>query len=300
MPGWNVHLLALPSNESGADHATEKGNLVDTRFGANFWCGNTERLLCISSSAVFSEVAKHVPQYDEILVLVNTSKYGGAGYGSGIATASLANATIDLIRHEIAHSFAGLGDEYTYGRTTIPVNEPAAANLTLETNPTAVKWKHWMENPSTVVIDQGTGVGLWEGGQYLSEGVYRPTNHSLMRSFGQPFGLVNSEQWALSVYDYIQPIVNRSPEAGNVKLSPNTSHWFALESIYAADQVNVVWSVNGTKVTASADSPFYLNFKPQAPGQYLIKAEVTDKTGVIRKNLESKASQTLSWIVEVK
>jgi hypothetical protein len=151
-----------------------------------------------------------------------------------------------------------------------------------------------------VVVDQGMGVGLWEGGKYLSEGVYRPTKNSLMRSFGQPFGLVNSEQWALSVFDYIQPIINRSPEADNVTLSPNTSHWFALESLYAADKVSVEWSVNGVKVAASAESPFSLNFKPKALGLHLIKAKVTDSTGVIRKNLESKASQTIAWAVEVK
>ncbi len=299
MPAWNIHFLSLPSNQSGADNESQQGVLVDTRFGANFWCGNTERLLCVKTSTVLSTVAEYVPQYDEILVMVNSQKYGGAGYGVGIATVSLADAVVNLIRHEMGHSFAHLADEYTYGKTAPPSKEPTAANVTLEAEPSNLKWKHWLDNPSDVVLNQGDGVGLFEGGVYVAQGVYRPKKNTIMRAFGQPFGEVNAEAWALSVYEHVDPILSTVPSSGDVSVAVGSSTWFALESLYSAEEMIVHWSVNGALVDSSTEDPFYWLFQPESAGVYLISVVVQDDSGTIRRDLDTTARQTIQWYVEV-
>ncbi len=299
LPAWNIHLLALPSNESGADNSTDYGDLVDTRFGARFWCNNIERLLCIDASGVSSEVARHVPQYDEILVLVNSEKYGGAGYSSGIATASLHDSAVDLIRHELGHSFAKLGDEYTYGKSSAPSREPTAANTTLESDPAKVKWKHWINNGTNAITNYGEGIGVWEGAEYYSHGVFRPTQNSLMKSFGEPFYEVNSEAWALAVYEYISPIIGIQPQMVNVDMQLGSSLWFGLESLYDASTVSVTWTLENQQQEISTDSPFLYLFEPELPGTYELTATVTDNTGIIIRQLDSTATQKLSWTIQV-
>ncbi|EAR10421.1 protein containing fibronectin type III domains [Reinekea sp. MED297] len=295
LPAWNIHILSLASAESGADHATAQGELVDTRFGANFWCGGTERLLCVDANSVFREVANYVPQYDEILVLVNSEKYGGAGYGSGIATASLASAVVNLIRHEIGHSFAHLADEYTYGGSSPPSSEPAAANVTLNNDPFTIKWNHWIEDPSQVVLNQGDQVGVWEGGSYVSTGVYRPLETSIMRQLGQPFGPVNAEGWASAVYDAVDPVLTYHPQETNLSMSLGQSMWFALNPLYDETNLSVTWFVDGEPQTVAADDPLYFLFTASAAGTAEVSAIITDQSGVIRKDLTTRARQELNW-----
>ena len=134
---FNVWRVEVASNQSGAGN----GSPIDTKFGAYFNCYNIERLLCVNEDKVLSYLRSVMPAnaMDKVLVVVNTEKYGGAG--GQVATMSLASQTIDLALHELAHSFAKLADEYTYGNCN--VYEPDSANATADSS--GSKWRHWSD-----------------------------------------------------------------------------------------------------------------------------------------------------------
>ena len=85
---FNVKLVHVISNDNGADGGVY-GPDRDTALGAYFYCSNIERLLCVNTGTVFSVAAADTPEWDAIFVMVNDTKYGGAGYGSGIAVFSV-------------------------------------------------------------------------------------------------------------------------------------------------------------------------------------------------------------------
>ncbi len=124
---WNIHRIDSISQQSGADFP-EDNVFVNTVFDAYFQCGGIARLLCINTSKVLAVTAKITPQFDQVIVVVNSSTYGGAG--GQVATFSLAKSAEGIAIHELGHSFAGLADEYDYGATDDTIYEPDEPNAT--------------------------------------------------------------------------------------------------------------------------------------------------------------------------
>jgi hypothetical protein len=115
--GINVHRIDVVSTESGADDPAEcaggTGATPRTYFDATFcspW-GSTrlDRLLTIDSGLAQSVAASRVPNVDEVLCIVNSSKYGGSG--GAVATCSTHAQAAEIAIHEIGHSAFGLADE---------------------------------------------------------------------------------------------------------------------------------------------------------------------------------------------
>lgn len=78
-------------------------------LGCEYWCGGIERAICCDDSKVQS-VASQCP-VDQIIVLVNNNKYGGAAYlCSGIGVSYRVDGRVSV--HEFGHSFGCLEDEY--------------------------------------------------------------------------------------------------------------------------------------------------------------------------------------------
>jgi len=128
---FNVHRVDVASNESGVDNDPTSGISRDTALDAGFWCADIERLLCVNTNKAWS-YAGSAPACEQVLVLVNSSKYGGAGY-TNLATVAGANSSaVEVALHEFGHSFAKLGDEYDYGgSTTYTGGEPADPNASI-------------------------------------------------------------------------------------------------------------------------------------------------------------------------
>ena len=81
--------------------------------------------------------------------------------------------------HEFGHSFGGLGDEYPYGESDpmyFSDTEPWEPNLTTHTEGPA-KWQD--------LIDKGLA-GLYEGGGYLTHGVWRGAEDCRMKTNEEP------------------------------------------------------------------------------------------------------------------
>lgn len=109
---WNIHLINLISKDSGADNSNDANTskLVNTGLDSYFNCRGIQRLLCVNQSKVNYIVTENFPQFDKVLVIVNSQTYGGAG--GNYATASINPAGKQIAIHELGHSFAGLADEY--------------------------------------------------------------------------------------------------------------------------------------------------------------------------------------------
>ena len=211
MAGINVHQLAVSSTDSGADDPTAcggSGASPRTFFDATFCAGGIRRLLVVDATRVVEAVNAHVPAWHVILVIVNSTTYGGSG--GTVAVYSLAAGALQIALHELGHSAFGLADEYEYyagcgidtDRNNHPAGEPGEPNVTLETNRDIIKWRDLilpatamptMSNPNCANCDgrpstapPGT-VGAFEGAHYYHCGTYRPEYNCLMRALDQPF-----------------------------------------------------------------------------------------------------------------
>lgn len=211
MPGINVHRLDVSSTDSGADDPAAcggSGATARTFFDATFCTSGIRRLLVVDSTRVVQAVNAQVHAWHAILVVVNSTVYGGSG--GSVAVYSLASGAQEIALHEMGHSAFGLADEYEYwagcgvdtDRNNHPAGEPDQPNVTLDSNRATIKWRDLidaatamptMSNPDCTQCDSrpspvpaGT-VGAFEGAHYYHCGAYRPEYSCRMRTLGLDF-----------------------------------------------------------------------------------------------------------------
>ena len=98
-------------------------------------------MLCVEEHRVFDVlIATVAPDHrDVILVIVNDPEYGGSG--GPVAVTSIHPDVVELVLHELGHSFGLLADEYDSDSQLCNDSvEPAEANATKQTNPINIKW----------------------------------------------------------------------------------------------------------------------------------------------------------------
>jgi hypothetical protein len=292
---WNIHRINSISQESGADFP-EDNVYVNTVFDAYFQCGSIARLLCINSSKVLAVTAKITPQFDQVIVIVNSSTYGGAG--GQVATFSMANSAERIAIHELGHSFAGLADEYSYGATDDTIYEPNEPNATTITIPTEVKWRHWFEDIDNIPTEIGqTGVGLFEGARYHTKNYYRPLDNSIMKELDQPFGPINAEAWALNIYSTAGSILSIRPDEENVNHVSDTPLIFKINPVHAPDNNKITWLVNGIEQSSDLNTPTQLTLNTPPSSNYSVKVEIIDNSGLIKKDTLQQAKTSFTWSV---
>ena len=203
---FNVYRVDVSSTDSGADDPTAcggTGSTPATFFDASFCNAGIRRLLLANAPAVVTAVGAQVPQWHQIIVVVNSSIWGGAG--GTIATTSTATGWEGVAIHELGHSAFGLADEYEYwagcGIDTTQNNhgvvEPAEPNVTIDSNRATIKWGDLVlaatpmpttSNANCAVCDpqanpQPAGtVGAYEGAHYFHCGAFRPEFDCMMRN----------------------------------------------------------------------------------------------------------------------
>ena len=165
----NVFAVLVESNAEGA--SMDPNNLIDNYFGSSYWCYGMERLLCISHYTKAIEVLnENTPFYDEAVIIVNHTKYGGSG--GQFAVFSAHSEAVELLLHEFGHSFAFLADEYWAGAQYASEK----ANMTQDSNPATNKWRQF--------------IGVNEVGIYPhseSPDWFRPHQNCKMRYLGSSF-----------------------------------------------------------------------------------------------------------------
>ncbi|MEE4197114.1 MAG: M64 family metallopeptidase [Bacteroidales bacterium] len=186
---FNIWIVKSPSEESGTD-IPGRDIYKKTVLNSNFYTFDSERYLTTDNFHMVSDVASVVP-YDDICIVVNSEKYGGGGIYNhyAIFTADHPSAETVFI-HEFGHSFAGLGDEYYTSSTSyndfynLDI-EPWQPNITtLKAFDT--KWKVMVDEDTPVPTprkkEYKNVVGVFEGGGYVSKGMFSPFMDCRMKS----------------------------------------------------------------------------------------------------------------------
>jgi uncharacterized repeat protein (TIGR02543 family) len=304
---FNVHRIDVISNESGADHPT-RDIYVDTALDATYYCNQIQRLICVDISKVLDILNNSgiMPnQQDAILVIVNDPERGGSG--GYIAVSSTHQLAVDIILHELGHSFGQLGDEYDYGNCNNTI-EPSNPNVTKETNRNLIKWNvgggpptGWIEL-TTPVPTTGTTLsvpGLYEGAKYCFEGLYRPTYNSKMRTSGAPFDQINEEQLIKRIYNFVSPLDSYYPLANDLSLFLGDSLEFGVGAPQPASQfLDVTWLVDdvvkGTGTDFNLDSS-----KNLSVGIHTVEAIIQDTTSRVRNDPADVLTESRSWQVTI-
>lgn len=187
---FNIVAVMSESRDSGVSDPGA-GIWLNTALGSHFDTFYSKRYLTTLHLKQLHNVLAGVP-YEHIIILANTEHYGGGGiYNSYNLTYTRGNRFRPVVVHEFGHSFAGLGDEYPYGdddpRYFADV-EPWEPNLTT-LHDFGNKWNDMIEPSTPRPTPNSTDstmitrrVGLFEGGGYLSKGVYRPVQDCRMRT----------------------------------------------------------------------------------------------------------------------
>ncbi|PLW98406.1 MAG: peptidase M64 [Marinilabiliales bacterium] len=187
---FNIRGILAPSRESGSDIPADS-IYVNTILSTSFYTFDSERYNMITDHYSIRDLAANAP-YDQIYVLVNTSKYGGGAiYNFYSVSVTGSEASDKIIVHEFGHAFAGLGDEYYDSSTSYNDFYPLDVEM-WEPNITTLvdfdkKWKHLMDPdtpiPTPATLEYKNTLGVFEGGGYSAKGIYRPVQDCLMNTF---------------------------------------------------------------------------------------------------------------------
>jgi hypothetical protein len=208
----NVFRVDVSSTDSGADDPVAcggSGAVRRTYFDATFCTNGIQRLLTVDAATALAVAGAQVPEFDAVLVIVNSTVYGGSGGAVGVF--SLAGNATEIAIHELGHTAFGLADEYMYyrgcgsgetDRDHHPPVEPVEPNVTIASTRAGIKWRDLilsstpvptMSNPDCAQCDSrpspvptGT-VGAFEGAHYAHCGAYRPEYGCKMLTLGTPF-----------------------------------------------------------------------------------------------------------------
>ncbi len=170
-----------------------KNEWRQTAVNSNFDTFYSERYLTTTSVFRMNDVLANIP-YEHIIILANTDTYGGGGiYNSYALTTAHHPMFAPVVVHEFGHSFAGLGDEYYYDHADIATGLYNAQTEPWEPNITTLadfgsKWKDMLPKGTAIPTEatqkasDNYTVGVYEGGGYMTKGVYRPAVVCRMRN----------------------------------------------------------------------------------------------------------------------
>ena len=186
---FNVWGVEAPSPEKGTD-IPASGIWKKTLMNTHFYTFDLERYLMTEDNKSVRDLAANAP-YDQIYILVNSSKYGGGAIYNYYSVCVNNNIFSEYVfSHEFGHGFAFLADEYYTSDVAYndfyPLDvEPLEPNITTLVD-FASKWKDMVDAdtpiPTPDTPEYKDKVGVFEGGGYVAKGVYRPMEDCSMKT----------------------------------------------------------------------------------------------------------------------
>ena len=260
------HFNVFYVNVVSATEGYEYGNTaLDGFFGGGTLVGGNDNAVVQYALKAISE-----EKMDEALLVVamNSDNYagtcymynpeGGSDYGSGVSVSYFpkggdAGTFAQLIHHEACgHGFAKLADEYAYEDMGAVSSDYVAQtksqqnnwgwwkNVDFTNDPAQVRWAKFLED-SRYAND---GLGVFEGGLTYWNGVWRPTENSIMRYNTGGFNAPSRE----AIYYRIH------------KLAYGTEWVYDYEKFVEYDALS-----RDASTAASTKSPSVVHYKPLHP-----------------------------------
>jgi hypothetical protein len=312
---FNVYRIEVISGVSGISCDPDDGNIRRTtplhlQYQATCPAPFDARGITFGSggSAALNSYVAMIPGVTsanrQTLTLANTNTYGGIGGGD--ATTSGGNSMGPLISpHELGHSLGNLLDEYPYSTRNVPGgkytgNEPSGIQFTLQTPAqmalTQTKWFRWLGDES----ESGGPIGTYESGNLFSSGIFRPSEHSIMRWLGNHYDQIGRERMTQQISG------RRATAALSVNSTPTTGPVGATDVLWvetphpAYQELDVTWKRNGTLIpnTNNTRNLKLADLHPAAGD--VIQATIQDPTAFVRDPAvrgSNAMTQTRSWTV---
>ena len=229
-----LNILAVDlASKDGAVSDPKEGLWTETALGSQFSTFYTDRYLTTLRLRQLHDRLAGIP-YEHIIILANTDVYGGGGIFNSYTLTTAHHAQFaPVVVHEFGHSFGGLADEYYYDdqyeQYYNAQTEPWEPNLTTRVDFDS-KWKDMIpakvEQPTPVPVDDPRSpmtdkqrkqvaklppVGLYEGGGYMSKGVWRGSFDCRMHTNTYPeFCPVCQRSLERLIRFYTEPLVDTS------------------------------------------------------------------------------------------
>jgi hypothetical protein len=185
----NIWAVEAVSEESGTDVPGEN-IYVNTALNSGFYTFNIDRYLTTRDMKSVNDYAAATP-HDHIIVLINSSRYGGGGvYNYYSGTSADHPMAARVFAHELGHGLAGLADEYYSSAVAYeeyyPFDvEPWEPNITTMVDFDS-KWKKLIRKgipiPTPEEEKYQNITGVFEGGGYSAKGIFRPETDCRMKS----------------------------------------------------------------------------------------------------------------------
>lgn len=183
----NIRAIEAFSEESGITDPNQNV-YKKTLLNCSYNVIEVDRYLMCLEVWKMHEIADDAP-YDFIILLCNSPKYGGGGIYNFYCTVNNEDVNSNyVIVHEMGHLIGGLADEYYTSEVSVrdfyPEGvEPVEPNLTTLVDFDA-KWKNMLDSdtpvPTPATKEYKDKLGVYEGGGYVAEGVYRPVQECTM------------------------------------------------------------------------------------------------------------------------
>ena len=171
---FNILAVELASRDDAVS-VPKEGLWTETALSSNFSTFYSDRYLTTLRLRQLHDLLAGIP-YEHIIILANTDVYGGGGIFNSYTLTTAHHAQFaPVVVHEFGHSFGGLADEYYYDdqyeQYYNSETEPWEPNITTKVDFDS-KWKDMMSSQA----------GLYEGGGYMSKGVWRGSSDCRMRT----------------------------------------------------------------------------------------------------------------------
>ena len=184
------NFIAVAAASADSDVSVPKEGLWrNTALSSHFSTFYSDRYLTTLHQRDLHNLLARIP-YEHIIILANTDTYGGGGiYNAYTLTTAHHTKFEPVVVHEFGHSFAGLADEYYYDdqyeNYYSSDREPWEQNLTTLKD-FGAKWQDLLPRGTQIPTPPNerkvNRIGVYEGGGYMSKGVYRAYQDCRMKT----------------------------------------------------------------------------------------------------------------------
>lgn len=188
---FNVVAVRVESKQSNVS-VPQSNEWRETALNSNFMTFYSPRYLTTNSVHLIHDALAGI-DYEHLIILANTDTYGGGGIYNSYTLTTAHNAEFKpVVVHEFGHSFGALADEYFYEHadhtdgTYKLGHEPWEQNITTMVDFDS-KWRDMIPAGTPVPTEPTAerkanySIGAYEGGGYMTKGMYRPAVVCRMR-----------------------------------------------------------------------------------------------------------------------